>query len=68
MSRFFLWNNFPYNRVKNITAKLISKAMNKLQNHGVWEMPKAILPQKKLPVEHEQALKLLEGLAKIRLN
>jgi hypothetical protein len=42
--------------------------MNKSTNQEPWEMPKAILPKKKLPQAHEEALKSLEELAKLRLN
>jgi hypothetical protein len=42
--------------------------MNKSPNQEPWEMPRAILLKKKLPESHEKALKLLEELAKLRLN
>lgn len=37
-------------------------------NSEPWEMPRAILPKEKLPADHEYALKLLEELAKLRID
>ena len=33
-----------------------------------WEMPAAILPKKQLPESDQEGLRLLEELAKLRLN